>query len=79
MPPARRDLRRLSSADAIRVVRAIDRFAETERGDVRKLQGYEPPQWRLRVGQYRVRFVFLHATQTIEVLHVLPRGRAYRD
>ena len=38
-----------------------------------------PPQWRLRVGDWRVRFRFNYATRTIEVLHVLSRGPAYRD
>jgi mRNA-degrading endonuclease RelE of RelBE toxin-antitoxin system len=76
---ARRDLRNLDKSAAERVIRALDRLAETERGDFIQLAGHDPPEWRLRVGQYRVRFAFLHETQTIEVLRVLPRSRAYRD
>ena len=44
-----------------------------------RLQGEEPPQWRLRVGDWRVRFRFESATSTMFVQRVLPRGRAYRD
>ncbi len=35
---------------------AIHRFAENASGDVKKLQGIDPPEFRLRVGDYRVRF-----------------------
>jgi mRNA-degrading endonuclease RelE of RelBE toxin-antitoxin system len=34
---------------------------------------------RLRVGDWRVRFQVQHREQTIEVLRILPRGRAYRE
>jgi hypothetical protein len=36
-----------------RVKQAIERFAATGAGDVRKLQGIEPPEFRLRVGDSR--------------------------
>jgi mRNA interferase RelE/StbE len=45
--------------------------------DVRRLQGKE--EWRLRVGDWRVRFTRRPADKLIVVLRVLPRGRAYRD
>jgi len=32
------------------------RYLDTGEGDVRRLQGIEPPEFRLRVGDYRVRF-----------------------
>jgi hypothetical protein len=35
---------------------ALERYAETEQGDVRKLTDVEPPEWRLRVGDWRVLF-----------------------
>jgi mRNA-degrading endonuclease RelE of RelBE toxin-antitoxin system len=45
---------------------------------VRKLEGYEN-QWRLRVGEWRVRFAPVEERREILILRVLPRGRAYRD
>jgi mRNA interferase RelE/StbE len=78
-PRAIRDLERLDATMRRRVFAALDRLAETEQGDVTRLQGVRPPEWRLRVGDWRVRFVFNYATRTIEVLRVLPRGPAYRD
>ena len=73
---ARRELRRLDLSARDRVVAAIERYAETGEGDVRKLTDVSPQQWRLRVGEYRVRFLL--DGDALEVLHVLPRGRAYR-
>lgn len=76
--PALRDLGRLDRQSAERVRGAVDRFAEAEQGDVQKLQGTRPPQWRLRVGEVRVRFLFDREVGTLHLLRVLPRGRAYR-
>lgn len=73
---ARRDLRRLDPPDARRIIEAFDRFVEDPRaGDIRKLQG--STEWRLRVGELRVRFTFDDASRVIHVVRVLPRGRAY--
>ena len=77
--PAIPDLRRLDRQVAERARAAVRRLAETEQGDVKRLEHVDPPEWRLRVGDWRVRFVFNYATRTIEVLRVLPRGRAFRD
>jgi mRNA-degrading endonuclease RelE of RelBE toxin-antitoxin system len=63
-------------ATARRVQRAVDRYAEDSLGDVRKLHG-GLNEWRLRVGDWRVRFEI--DTHAIVVLRILPRGRAYRD
>ena len=76
---ARRDLRRLDRQMAQRAIAAVERLAETEHGDVKRLEHVDPPEWRLRVGDWRVRFAFNYGTRAIEVLRVLPRGRAYRD
>ena len=64
---------------------------DPERGDVRRLRG-APEEYRLRVGDWRVRFtvrvvvepVLPPATgevtvHVLDILRVLPRGRAYRD
>jgi mRNA-degrading endonuclease RelE of RelBE toxin-antitoxin system len=44
-------------------------------GDIRKLQG--STEWRLRIGDLRVRFTFDDEARVIHVIRVLPRGRAY--
>ncbi len=77
-PRAQRDLRRLDRTVAQRVVRAVGRLAAGRPSDVTRLEAAEPV-WRLRVGDWRVRFTFDYAGRTITVLRVLPRGRAYRD
>lgn len=76
---ARHDLRRLDRQVAERVIRAVERFAQTEHGDVTRLEHVITPEWRLRVGDWRVRFQYDYDARTIHVLRVLPRGRAYRD
>ncbi len=73
---ARRDLRNLDRPVAVRVIRAINRYAATGNGDVIQLQGREM-EWRLRVGQWRVLFTFDEAQGSLVVLRVLPRSRAY--
>jgi mRNA interferase RelE/StbE len=76
-PPARRDLRRLDPPVQRRVLAALDRFvADPFAADIRRLNRIE---WRLRVGDWRARFSFDDERRVIVVLHVLPRGRAYRD
>ncbi len=75
---ARRDLRRLDPPVQRRVTAALDTFVagDPPKGDVRKLGAQE---WRLRVGDWRVRFDRDDEAQAIVVLRVLPRGRAYRE
>jgi mRNA interferase RelE/StbE len=74
---ARRDLRRLDRRVAVRIIEALERLATTGQGDVQRLRG-TTDEWRLRVGEWRVRFRYDTAADTIEVLHILPRGEAYR-
>lgn len=73
------DLRRLDKDTHGRLIAAIDGLAEVPlRGDVRKPQG-TVGAWRLRVGDWRVRYERDTTTRTIRVPQVLPRGRAYHD
>ena len=73
---AKRDLGRLDPPIQARVIAALERFAAGDVSvDKRKLQGID--EWRLRVGDWRVRFTRDDGTRTIYVTHVLPRGRAY--
>jgi mRNA-degrading endonuclease RelE of RelBE toxin-antitoxin system len=59
-----------------RVKQAVERFADTGGGNVKRLQGIDPPEYRLRVGDYRVRFHM--DDETVQVLRVRNRREAYR-
>jgi mRNA interferase RelE/StbE len=61
---------------ARRVKLAVERFAGTGTGNLKKLQGIDPPEYRLRVGDYRVRF--RQDGETIRILRVRNRREAYR-
>ncbi len=74
--PALADMASLDQAIARRVNQSIERFAESGAGDVKRLQGIEPPEYRLRSGDYRVRFY--SDGVTITVLRVRNRREAYR-
>lgn len=78
-PSARRDLKRLDTPTRRRVVKAVERFAGTGEGDVKRLTNVSPPKYRLRVGGWRVRFDFDRDAQALDVFRVLPRGKAYRS
>ena len=55
-PSARRDLKRLAPEIRTRVVEAMKHHAATGQGTVRKLIDVSPPEYRLRVGDWRIRF-----------------------
>lgn len=75
---ARRELKRLDSSVRDRIIAGLNRLAETGHGDVSKLTDVDPPEYRLRIGGYRVRFARDAAAGVLTVLRVLPRGAAYR-
>lgn len=73
---AHKDLKRLDMPVRRRVVGAIRELAEDPHGgSLRKLTGR--PEARLRVGDWRVLVTLDEASSIIQVLRVLPRGRAY--
>jgi mRNA interferase RelE/StbE len=74
--PAKADVRRIDRETAMRILTALDRFARTGEGDVKRLQDIEPPEFRLRVGDYRLFFVNIN--DALEVRRVLHRSDAYR-
>lgn len=75
---AARDFKRLDPPVQRRVIAALDKLTgDPPAGDVVKLASAE--EWRLRVGDWRVRFVRDPETGVVYVVRVLPRGRAYRD
>ena len=61
---------------AMRILHGLARFTTTQEGDVKRLRDIEPPEFRLRIGAYRVRF-HDHG-DTIEILAVKHRSDAYR-
>jgi mRNA-degrading endonuclease RelE of RelBE toxin-antitoxin system len=75
---APKDARRLDRQVRTRVVRALDRLAETGQGDLIRLKDRRR-QLRLRVGDWRVGLTELPETSVLRVDWVRPRGRAYRD
>lgn len=72
-PPATKALRRLDRVQRERLQRAIARLPA---GDTKRLVGLD--EWRLRVGDWRVRYVVDAAVRRIVVLAVDPRGSAYK-
>lgn len=73
---AEKDISRLDPPIRRRVLDAVGALsAEPEQGKVRKLSGR--PEYRLRVGDWRVLVELYPQTRTIIVKRVLPRGRAY--
>jgi mRNA-degrading endonuclease RelE of RelBE toxin-antitoxin system len=73
---ARADVRRIDRETAMRVLDGLARFLFTEEGDVKLLKNSNPKEYRLRVGDYRIRFQDLG--ETLQVLSVRHRREAYR-
>ena len=76
-PRALKDARKLDPQIRERIVSAVERFASTGTGDVLQLEDVHPPEWRLRVGDWRVRFQKDPAGPSLLILRVLPRDKAY--
>jgi len=70
------DMAGLDKGIARRVKQSVERFAETGAGNVKRLQGIDPPEFRLRDGDYRVRFH--QDDDTMRILRVRNRREAYR-
>lgn len=54
-PRALKDAEKLDRMATERVLAALERLAETGHGDVTKLTDMQPPEYRLRVGDWRIR------------------------
>lgn len=89
--PAKKDMARLDKPVAVRVVAALRKLAGelTEHGrpvlaDVKKLAGTSD-EWRMRVGDYRVRFTRAtvegeHEPEGVITVHLVRHRReVYRD
>jgi mRNA interferase RelE/StbE len=75
---AGRDLRRVSREVAVRVAAAIDGLADNPRPPgCLLLRNYDPPTWRIRVGDWRVLYETDDEAGTVTVAGIRHRGRAY--
>lgn len=70
-------MRRLDRQIAKRIRDRVLRFAETGQADIKRLQGHEQ-EWRLRVGDWRVRLTFDVHGGTMNVLRIHHRSEGYR-
>ena len=75
-PKAIKDLRHLQKQDASRLTDALERLQTDLTGDVKKLTNFTP-EYRLRIGQFRVLFEIENETRII-VYRVVHRREAYR-
>jgi mRNA-degrading endonuclease RelE of RelBE toxin-antitoxin system len=66
----------LERSVAHRMTKAVERFADSGLGDIKKLRDVDPPTLRLRVGDYRV--FFRRKEEGIRVVRVHNRREAYR-
>lgn len=73
-PPALRALAAMDPAVQRQIVTALERFAGSGHGDVKKLQGR--PDFRLRVGKWRV-FFLLNRPGVLYISGIDNRGQAY--
>jgi mRNA interferase RelE/StbE len=74
-PRARKDLRRIAKPDAARIVDALEELKNDLAGDVKRLTAFNP-EYRLRVGDYRVLFD-IEQTNRVVVYRVRHRREAY--
>jgi mRNA interferase RelE/StbE len=72
---AEKDLRQIHEKDALRIYKAIMALKAGLTGDVKKLVNHEP-EYRLRVGEWRV--LFDVEADTIVIGRILDRKEAYR-
>lgn len=75
---AERDLDHLPTRVRDELLRRIARLAENPRPPgCLKMQG--SAEWRIRVGQYRVRYLIHDGEQTVVITQAGHRSEAYRD
>jgi len=73
---AKADLRAIDRETALQILKTLARFVQSEEGNVKRLQGAEPPLYRLRTQDHRV--IFRDLGDSIEVTRVRNRREAYR-
>ncbi len=73
---AKGELRKIEREQARHILLELTRYGNTGKGDVKRLK--DSDQYRLRVGDYRVRFKLLD-DGALRIVHVRHRKDAYRD
>lgn len=74
---ARADVRAIDRETALQILKAIARFMDTGVGDALQFHGFDPPRYRLRIGDWRV--VFRHlGGGAIQIVRVGHRSGVYR-
>jgi mRNA-degrading endonuclease RelE of RelBE toxin-antitoxin system len=73
---AKAQLRAIDLPTALRILHAMAKLIDSGEGDVKRLQDIEPPEFRLRVGDYRARFHDFG--DVVEVTGVKHRREVYR-
>lgn len=74
-PRIEKDLRTIGNEDREHVLVAVERLREGLADDVKRLTNFTP-EYRLRIGNYRVLFEVIEGT--IVIYRVLHRREAYR-
>ena len=75
-PAAQRQLERMDSSNAERIMKALEELAANGRGDVKALKGSLKGRYRLRIGKWRAFFI-LEPPSRVVVIDVDNRGQAY--
>ena len=75
-PRATKDLRKIPKEQASRIADALEDVADGMKGDVKRLTNFTP-EYRLRIGDYRVLFE-IEDNSRIVVYRVRHRREAYR-
>ena len=73
---AQRELARMDRFAANRIIRALDEYASSGRGDVKSLQGALKGRFRLRIGKWRV-ILSSNEPGIVVVIDIDNRGQAY--
>jgi len=74
---ARADLRAIDRDTALRLLRSLGRFMKTAVGNVKQLEGFDPPLFRLRVGAWRI--LYRNPTgEILEIVRVRNRREVYK-
>jgi mRNA interferase RelE/StbE len=73
-PKAIKDLQKIPVNDRERIINKVEAMQDDLQGDVKRLTNFSP-EYRLRVGDYRVLFEL--AEQTIIIYRVKHRSKAY--
>jgi mRNA-degrading endonuclease RelE of RelBE toxin-antitoxin system len=62
---------------AMRLLKSLSRYLETDSGHVKQLKGFDPPLRRPRIGDWRLVFRTIDQ-ESIEIVRVQNRREVYR-